>query len=289
MAEALFKSWFVDFDPVIDNALRAGNSIPDVLQQRAEQRKQILAENSNTTPTADTSDINALFPSEFEFNDEMGWIPKEWEVETLQDLAEISSSKRIFAKEYQTEGVPFYRGKEISLLSKGRAVISEIYISRDRYTEIKEKFGVPKSGDILLTSVGTIGNAYLVNDNDEFYFKDGNLTWFTNFKTNIKGEYIYIWLKSRQAHLAINDITIGSTQQALTISSLNSIKLLRPNLEAVDLFNKNLKAMNNKSNALNQDIDILTKLRDTLLPKLMSGELRISDAEQLIQPLVKDI
>ena len=72
MAQALFKSWFVDFDPVIDNALAAGNAIPDELLERAEQRKGIEKK--------DNSDIQILFPDEFEFTEEMGWIPKGWEL-----------------------------------------------------------------------------------------------------------------------------------------------------------------------------------------------------------------
>ena len=80
MAQALFKSWFVDFDPVIDNALEAGNTIPDELQDRAERRKQQLAKPDHQ-PLPD--DIRQLFPSEFELTDELGWVPMGWEVKPL--------------------------------------------------------------------------------------------------------------------------------------------------------------------------------------------------------------
>ena len=78
MAQALFKSWFVDFDPVIDNALAAGNAIPDEFAERAKQRKAIEKK--------DNSDIQNLFPDEFEFTEEMGWIPKGWSVQSFGDL-----------------------------------------------------------------------------------------------------------------------------------------------------------------------------------------------------------
>ena len=78
MAQALFKSWFVDFDPVIDNALAAGNAIPDTFAKRAEQRKaQISARKAVKEPE---NSHQSLFPSEFEFTEEMGWIPLGWEV-----------------------------------------------------------------------------------------------------------------------------------------------------------------------------------------------------------------
>jgi len=96
MAQALFKSWFVDFDPVIDNALLTGKAIPEPLKERAELRQAQLDSGKANTD----SEINDLFPSEFEFTEELGWIPKGWRVNSLEDLANISSSKRIFAKEY---------------------------------------------------------------------------------------------------------------------------------------------------------------------------------------------
>ena len=52
-----------------------------------------------------------------------------------------------------------------------------MYISEERYGELKNKFGVPQIGDILLTAVGTIGNIWVVDSNTPFYFKDGNVLW----------------------------------------------------------------------------------------------------------------
>ena len=106
---------------------------------------------------------------------------EEWKKYKIGDLCSISSSKRIFAKEYQSSGVPFFRGKEIIEKQKGESISTELYISRSRYDEIKIKYGVPKEGDMLLTSVGTLGIPYIVK-NENFYFKDGNLTWFSDFK-----------------------------------------------------------------------------------------------------------
>jgi len=82
MAQALFKSWFVDFDPVIDNALAAGNPIPDELAPRAEVRKQVLANGTTQQGATDhptLSDPQSLFPAAFQFTEELGWIPEGWE------------------------------------------------------------------------------------------------------------------------------------------------------------------------------------------------------------------
>ena len=100
----------------------------------------------------------------------------------ITNHCEITSSKRIYANEYKSSGVPFYRGKEISEKQLSSSDVGELlYISREKFEEIKSKHGVPLEGDLLLTSVGTIGNPYLVKEGEEFYFKDGNITLFRNF------------------------------------------------------------------------------------------------------------
>jgi type I restriction enzyme S subunit len=148
----------------------------------------------------------------------------------IKNHCEITSSKRIFADEYLSSGVPFYRGKEISEKQRSSAEVSDmIYISRDKFEEIKSKYGVPLKGDLLLTSVGTIGNPYLVKDNEEFYFKDGNLTWFRNFQ-GINGQWLYYWLLSPQGKSELNKCTIGSSQKAYTINLLYGLQVKLPDL-----------------------------------------------------------
>lgn len=152
-----------------------------------------------------------------------------WNVVKLGEICSITSSKRIFAKEYQTEGIPFYRGKEIIEKHNGNEVSTELFITRERYDEIRNKFDVPQRGDILLSSVGTLGVPWLV-DEEEFYFKDGNLTWLRcNEKTT--PEFLYLWLNSPEAQNQIDAMCIGSTQKALTIETLKKFDVTLPTLE----------------------------------------------------------
>ena len=154
---------------------------------------------------------------------------EEWKKYKIGDLCSISSSKRIFAKEYQSSGVPFFRGKEIIEKQKGESISTELYISRSRYDEIKIKYGVPKEGDMLLTSVGTLGIPYIVK-NENFYFKDGNLTWFSDFK-GLNSKFLYYWFLSPIAKNAIEAKAIGSTQKALTIDSLSKFEINIPDID----------------------------------------------------------
>ena len=116
------------------------------------------------------SQFIALF-GDIEHND------KSWPSYRLSDKAEIGSSKRIFAKEYVPAGIPFYRSKEIIELGRGEQPSVELFISEERYHEIKEKYGVPQKGDLLMTAVGTIGKFWTVNSDAPFYYKDGNLMY----------------------------------------------------------------------------------------------------------------
>ena len=152
-----------------------------------------------------------------------------WNVALLGDVCQISSSKRIFAKEYQKKGIPFYRGKEIIVKHKGNDVTTELFISPDRYKEIKNKYEVPRKGDVLLTSVGTLGVTWLV-DEDEFYFKDGNITWLRP-NEKIIPEFLYLWLNSTEAQNQIDAKCIGSTQKALTIETLNKFYISLPSID----------------------------------------------------------
>lgn len=146
----------------------------------------------------------------------------------LNDIAEITSSKRIFYSDYVEEGVPFYRSREIINLDNGEDLKELIFIAQEKYLDIKNKFGAPEKDDILITSVGTIGNTYIVRENDEFYFKDGNLTWLRNWKGKAEPKFVFYWLKSPIGQGKLYQQLIGSSQKALTIAALKKIKIELP-------------------------------------------------------------
>ena len=154
----------------------------------------------------------------------------EWKKVKLGDCCEITSSKRIFFSEYVDSGIPFYRSKEIIELSNGQSISEPLYISENRYNEIKQNFGVPKENDILITSVGSVGIPYMVSKEDRFYFKDGNLTWLRNYKDFVFPLYVLYWLKSDDCFKILNNIALGAAQKALTIVKLKSVEIHLPPL-----------------------------------------------------------
>ncbi len=133
---------------------------------------------------------------------------------------------------------------------------------------------MPEEGDMLLTSVGTLGVPYLV-ENENFYFKDGNLTWFRNFNEIGYRNYFYLWIISEMGKKEIDAITIGSTQKALTITVLKKMKVLKFTKEVLERFSIISNSIINQIQIKNRENASLISLRDTLLPKLMSGEIRV--------------
>ncbi len=179
----------------------------------------------------------------------------------INDICDVGSSKRIYLSEYQDSGIPFYRGKEIIEKDSNKEISNELFISQERYNEIKEKFGVPKKGDILMTAVGTIGISWYVNEED-FYFKDGNLIWFKNFKKDIvNSRYLYYIFKSKIFSEIIKNISIGSTQKAITIEQVKKIELEFPKIE---IQNKIVKILDNISNKIKLNNEINNNLFELL-------------------------
>lgn len=112
---------------------------------------------------------------------ELGIIPEDWEVKTIGDYYEVTSSKRVFQSQWRRIGVPFFRAREIVILADKGKVDNELFIDQELYDLYKRQYGVPQAGDVLVTGVGTLGRLYVVQSNDSpFYFKDGNIIWFKN-------------------------------------------------------------------------------------------------------------
>lgn len=212
------------------------------------------------------------------FKEWFGKKSEAWEYVKISKLLEITSSKRIFHNEYVTSGVPFYRSKEIIELSTKPNISTELFITESRYNQIKENFDVPKKGDILLSAVGTLGVPFQVRNHKDFYFKDGNLVWFKNFSKDISSDFVYNWLKLKSTQDILNMISIGSTQKALTISSLKELEIpFIKDSEKREVFYNFLKSNLDKVNHNQSQIETLTQTRDELLPRLMSGKIRVNN------------
>ncbi|MCR9118753.1 MAG: restriction endonuclease subunit S [bacterium] len=281
MARTLFKSWFVDFDPVIDNALAAGNAIPEPLQARAETRLALGPARQPLPPN-----IQKLFPAAFQFDEELGWIPKGWEVVTTEDVSTKIAmgpfGSNIKVSTFVNEGVPIISGYHLN----------KPLLTDDNYRFITEEHADKLlnsnviNGDIVFTHAGNIGQVSLVPRKTEFprYVISQRQFYLRPDKSKVDGSFLLYFYRSHigQYKLLANTSQVGVPSIARPSSHLKSIELVLPPRRLCQIFDTYCNEMFAKVVAVRDQVSGLTKLRDTLLPKLLSGELRIPDAEQLV-------
>jgi type I restriction enzyme S subunit len=192
----------------------------------------------------------------------------------LSDVCKITSSKRVYKADYVKSGVPFYRTKEIKELAHNKQPTTELFIKRDSFDEITSKFGKPEAGDLMLTAIGTIGEIYIVEDKDEFYFKDGNILWLKNIKGVTVGYLRYalnFFVKE------IQSLAVGSAYKALTIEKLNNHKIPVPKKEIQNDTVKELDELSIKTQELMEvfqnKIINLEELKKSYLEQAFAGKL----------------
>ena len=156
-------------------------------------------------------------------------IPVGWTVCYLKELFDVCSAKRVRQSDWRTEGVPFYRAREIVKLSDNSFVDNELYISEKHYQQVKREYGIPQPGDLMVSAVGTIGKVYVVKDTDRFYYKDASVLCFENRKGLIDSQYAKYMLMSKFVQNQMKENSKGTTVDTITISAaMNYVCLIPP-------------------------------------------------------------
>ena len=155
-------------------------------------------------------------------------LPYGWAWCRLRDIFNVCSAKRVLQSEWKTEGVPFYRAREIVKLANNGYVDNELFISHEHYENLKETYGVPQTGDLMVTGVGTIGKVHIVREDDVFYYKDASVLCFENRYGVINSEYARIMIDSSLLQEQIHSQTYGNTVDTITISTANNYLCVLP-------------------------------------------------------------
>lgn len=137
---------------------------------------------------------------------EIGVLPEDWKISTLEVQYNITSSKRVFQSEWRDSGIPFYRAREIAVMGEGVPAPKGLYISEEMYERYSKQYGAIKENDVLITGVGTLGKVYVVKKDDRFYFKDGNIIWL-----QWNGQYSSQFLKQLYRTPALIDQVFGNS------------------------------------------------------------------------------
>lgn len=197
----------------------------------------------------------------------------DWQVKKLGDIAELTSSKRVYLSDYVPRGIPFYRGKEITELKKNKKPKDILYISNDAYEGFKKRFGAPRKNEILITAVGTLGNILRIRDDESFYFKDGNLIWLKDIVEN--PYFTEILLENSRRKLLRS--SIGSSQQALTIVGLKKITLSFPGKDEQQKIAGFLTAVDERVELQEKRVELLKQYKKGAMQKIFTQKIRFKD------------
>ena len=228
LAGALFKSWFVDFEPFKDG----------------------------------------------EFVDsELGMIPKGWKVGTLSDIGDVvggATPSKSKSEYYTDNGISWITPKDLSInkdkfISKGEIDITEL-----GYSKCSAKM-MPR-GSVLFSSRAPIG--YIAIAKNELCTNQG----FKSVVPQLAGTaFIYYYLKNNVSN--IESMASGSTFKEASGALMKSLNVIVPESNILQDFEEKVCSIFDKQESLEEEIHHLTTLRDTLLPKLMSGEIDVNEVE----------
>ncbi|MCX6544605.1 MAG: restriction endonuclease subunit S [Acidobacteria bacterium] len=249
MARALFKSWFVDFDPV---------------RAKAEGRDPGLPK-----PLAD------LFPDSLE-QSELGQIPKGWEVKPFADMVEIigGGTPKTSAPEYWKGEIPWFSVADAPKRADVWVVDTEKTITREGVENSSTR--ILPVGATIISARGTVGRIALVGVpmamNQSCYGLQG--------KRDRRGFCTYFATSDLVASLQQH--AHGSVFDTITRDTLAGVSVAVPSAELVEAFDTRVGPSMERIRAGLFESRTLAAVRDTLLPKLISGELPVKDAERFV-------
>lgn len=194
-------------------------------------------------------------------------IPSDWQILRMSDFCYVTDGTHNTPKPINDGGVPLVTGK---CIKNGFIDFNESYnISYQDHELISKRSGL-QTGDILFSNIGTVGTTCLVNYDREFSVKNVIIFKPGNIKVS---NYLYSWLNSDSIQAIFATQTNGASQQFVGLNFMRRFKILVPNENVLDLYSGRIKPIRTEIVKLHDINENLTKQRDMLLPRLMSGKL----------------
>lgn len=250
IAQTIFKSWFVDFDPV-----------------RAKQEGRI--------PEGMDEETAALFPDSFE-ESELGRVPKGWAVEPFTETVDVigGGTPKTSVAEYWSGSIPWYSVVDAPSSTDVFVIDTEKHITEEGLRKSSTK--LLAAGTTIISARGTVGKLALTGRemtmNQSCYGLRGKVGehYFTYFNT-----YRIIETLKQRSH--------GSVFDTITKDTLTGVFVVYPKADLIRAFESLLSPLMERIKENLEQAQILADLRDTLLPRLISGKLRLPEAEEMME------
>lgn len=262
IARAIFNSWFVNFDPV---------------RAKMEGRQ----------PAGMDAATAELFPNEFE-ESALGMIPKGWRFSSLGELFSKEKNcvltgpfgSNLHASDYRSQGVPLILVKHVNA---GRILDEDLpLVGKHKISELN-RYRL-KLGDIVFTRVGAVGRSAYVYPKYEGWLISGQTLRVRVPDTSIlNSRYLaQVYLQPSFMEM-VENYALGTTRPSLNTSILQSFKFLTPIPELQNCYAQLVNPLDNQIQNNFDESRTLASIRDTLLPKLLSGEIRVKEAEKVLE------
>lgn len=284
MAQALFKSWFVDFEPVKAKiaALEAGGSQKDAtlaaMMAISGKDTDALAvfEHEHPEQYAELKATAELFPSAMQ-DSELGEIPEGWYQTLLSELTGFLNGYAFKSKDWRETGFPVVK---IGSVKPGFVDLKNCSYIDGIGIKNLERFEV-FSGDILVGMTGYPGETGIIPETMQRVYLNQRVGKFTPLFEFLYS-YVYTLVRNNNFKIYVSGQAHGSAQANISSNDILQYPVVKPNdalLRAFDVVVRNLISLKLKNQA---QIQSLEQLRDTLLPKLLSGEITLPEAEQAV-------
>lgn len=260
LARAIFKSWFVDFDPVHVNAgkINAG---------------QMPA--SSAIPTTQDPKVLDLFPSTFQ-DSELGPIPEGWSSPELKEiLGERGYIRGPFGSSLKRadmvgEGIPVYEQQHAIYGTRE----FRYFIDEEKHEKLK-RFTVQEH-DLIISCSGTVGRISIIRPSDPTGIISQALLIL---RPEVSNEFLYYFLTSPTGYNSITSVSTGSVQVNIAKRKIiETIRLVVPPPPVLEAFDELAVALRNQMRSFNHETAQLERMRDIVLPQLLSGELPVPAA-----------
>ncbi|MBB1307957.1 restriction endonuclease subunit S [Pseudoalteromonas sp. SR41-8] len=299
IAQAMFKSWFVDFDPV--RAKIAANAVGENSQRAAMAAisglsiTPVQAQGLAAGAIADLDQLQQQHPEQYQqlqataalfpdnlIDSELGEIPEGWGITEIKELSsKLSKGTTAAKKDLLKAG-----DEKIINFLKVRDISDDGEISRVKLDKIPKsvhvgvlKRSILEANDLLFSIAGTIGRVALVEEDLTNSNCNQAIAFIRLKEPEIHLELCYLNLVGKRVQDEVISKIVQGVQANFSLTGLGEIKLLIPSLKFLEYFNKVISDIHYKKKLLFRENRELTDIRDTLLPRLLSGELSIDTSE----------
>ena len=276
IAQAIFKSWFIDFDPVRAKitAKREGKDTElaamCVISGKSETELEQMAEDD----FAELQATAALFPDEL-VESELGEVPKGWEVTRFNKIILQYIDNRGKTPPTQIDGIPLLEVKHLPEGSLNPDLNTEKRVSLETFNNWFRAH--LQEDDLIISTVGTIGRLCIIPADKKLTIAQ-NILGLRFKKDEVNPLFMYYQMDSCKFRNDVNARLVITVQASIKRKDLETIDLLKPDINIQNVFAEKIKPF-----VLSQQSDESLKLidiRDTLLPKLLSGEVSVEDIKQ---------